>query len=649
VADSEGEPISNVVARDDTQMRVQGNYTGFDFGTTWAMPGGGYPVLRDNAAAKYVVAYNANTGTGAPAGQAKLHDTALTLRAEEPSCAGYMFAGWSVDPAGTADYPAGGTYTENADVMLYATWQANKYTVTLNANGGTAPGSVEATYGGFYDLPVPVRPGYTFSGWSSTASYFTKVESGDVVDILANRTFFAFWTVNRYTLTFDPNGGVGNFADMTVTYGEIYGILSQPTRTGYTFDNWYVGDTKIGGGDTVKITEDSIAVARWNPKRLLICLNPGPVVRLEKYSFWAEYDSAYPAFPKVDWPGYTLVGWFTESEGKQVREGDAIRTAQPYSETVNARWKALSYTVTLDPNGGTTPVKSVKATHGQPYKGLPTPTRKGYTFQGWMFDGGEIANGCIVDITEDATFVARWYPAHYRVTFDPNGGEVDWCESLSVTYDATYGDSWLPIPIRQGYTFAGWYLDGKKINDTDIVKITENKTFSARWTANRYTVKLDPDGGTVSLKSVTVTYDCVYDLPTPTRGGYTFAGWYDDSGRKITQTSTVNLPYNHTLHASWNVIPLRLTRDFVNLNPRKTGKITVENASGKVTFTGHDDKIATVDQNGNVFAKRPGTMVVSVKSSAGQSGTLVVNVKYSFWQWLCVIFLLGWFWVPVRT
>lgn len=125
----------------------------------------------------YSVTYNANGGTGAPGNQTKTYGTTLKLSSTKPTRAGYTFQGWATSAsATTAAYSAGGNYTSNAAVTLYAVWRLNTYSVTYNANGGTgAPGNQTKTHGTALKLSAtkPTRDNYNFLGWATSASATT--------------------------------------------------------------------------------------------------------------------------------------------------------------------------------------------------------------------------------------------------------------------------------------------------------------------------------------------------------------------------------------------------------------------------------------------------------------------------------------------
>ena len=113
-------------------------------------------------------------GTGAHGRQTKTYGVTLTLTTIQTTRKNYLFLGWSKDRNATlASYFAGGSYTDNADVTLYAVWRYDPetYTIRYDANGGTgAPASQTKTYGVPLTLSEvkPMRAGYEFLGWATS-------------------------------------------------------------------------------------------------------------------------------------------------------------------------------------------------------------------------------------------------------------------------------------------------------------------------------------------------------------------------------------------------------------------------------------------------------------------------------------------------
>lgn len=147
----------------------------------------------------YTISYNANGGSGAPGNQTKWYDETMSLQTNTPSRTGYTFVRWntSSDNTGTA-YSPGASYTGNANLTLYAIWQAITYTISYNANGGSgAPGNQTKTYGVNLTLSStsPTRTNYNFMGWSTSSSGSVQYSPGGTYSANAAATLYAVWSL----------------------------------------------------------------------------------------------------------------------------------------------------------------------------------------------------------------------------------------------------------------------------------------------------------------------------------------------------------------------------------------------------------------------------------------------------------------------
>lgn len=151
----------------------------------------------------YTISYNANGGVGAPSSQTKIHGTNLKLSTSIPSRTGYNFAGWSTTSSGTAQWSAGGTYSTNASVTLYAVWTPKTYSVVYDANGGSGqPATQTKTYNVNLTLSstVPTRKNYRFLGWSQSSNATTPdYVAGGTYTQNKNVVLYAVW-VSSYSL-----------------------------------------------------------------------------------------------------------------------------------------------------------------------------------------------------------------------------------------------------------------------------------------------------------------------------------------------------------------------------------------------------------------------------------------------------------------
>ena len=174
----------------------------------------------------------------------------------------------------------------------------------------------------------------------------------------------------------------------------------------------------------------------------------------------------------------------------------------------------------------------------------------------------------IPNVMDDVECFFKVKEKEYKITFDANGGTLTGESSKDVTYTKSYGT--LPEPTRYGYRFTGWYteqVNGDRIDSSSILDTPEAKTLYAHWDAKSYTVTFDGNGGTPSYTNKTVVYDAKYgNLPTASRAGYTFLGWYTDptNGSVVTSATKVKITANQTLYAHWRVNAVTVTFVYAN-------------------------------------------------------------------------------------
>ena len=97
--------------------------------------------------------------------------------------------------------------------------------------------SQKVTWGDKFTMPSdPIKKGYTFSGWYLD-ELLTISFSGDLT-VKENMTLYAKWSVNKYTITFDSNGG-SSVESITGDYDSAVQVVD-PVKEGYTFDGWYL-------------------------------------------------------------------------------------------------------------------------------------------------------------------------------------------------------------------------------------------------------------------------------------------------------------------------------------------------------------------------------------------------------------------------
>ena len=399
--------------------------------------------------------------------------------------------------------------------------------VTLDLGGGKLGNSSE-------DIQIIVKNGSTFTAPASdgltrpdgnTDSYFMWLDGNgnsyepgasvpaDVTELTVQ------WTAPTYTVTLHTNGGTINSGNVTeYTYGVGATLLTDVTRTGYTFKGWYDNEnltgspvTAIGGAET----GNKEYWAKWEINQYTITFdtNGGSEIAPITQDYGTEI--TVPADPTRK--GYTFKGW-----DKEIPE-----TMPAENITVKAQWGINQYTITFDTNGGSE-IAPITQDYGTEITAPDNPTRKGYTFKGWDKEIPETMPA------ENITVKAQWEINQYTITFDTNGGS----EIAPITQDYGTEITAPDNPTRKGYTFKGW--------DKEIPKTmpAENITVKAQWEINQYTITFDTNGGS-EIAPITQDYGTKITAPdNPTRKGYTFKGW----DKEIPETMPAE---NITITARW--------------------------------------------------------------------------------------------------
>ncbi len=293
----------------------------------------------------------------------------------------------------------------------------------------------------------------------------------------------------------------------------------------------------------------------------------------------------------------------------------------------------IKYTVTYDANGGDCGQTVGYATSAATAVTLPTPTRSGYTFTGWYTaaSGGERVGGADDSYTPSAniTLYAQWGTPS-TVTYDANGGS---CGTASEKFDGK--TLILPEATRDGYTFLGWYTaatGGERIGPAGMsYNPTGDITLYAQWQLP-ITVTYEVNGGSCGTENE--VYDGDLTLPTPTRTGYDFLGWYtaETNGTRVGGAGESYTPSaDITLYAQWEQISYTITTDEnkATVTVDKTSAHYGDTVTVTVSFSENNDKSLTVtDASGNeVLSKSAaGTYTFTMPASnvtikASSSGT----------------------------
>ena len=424
-------------------------------------------------------------------------------------------------------YEPGGSVP--ADVTeLTVQWTAPIYAVTLNTNGGTINnGNVtEYIYGVGATLPTAddmTYTGHTFKGW-----YDNEGLTGDPVTAIGgtemgNKEYWAKWEINQYTITFDTAGGSA-IAPITQDYGTAITAPADPTREGYTFTGW---DTAI---PATMPAHNMTITAQWTVNQYTITYDlDGGTAEGNPDTYTVETDAFTLKNPTR--PGYTFTGW----SGTGLTGEDNLTVTIPKGSTGNrsytAHWSLNTYSITYDLNGGTASGNPTSYTVESATITLNQPTKTGYTFTGWSGTDLTGEDNLTVTIpagsTGDRSYTAHWSLNTYSITYDLDGGTVSGNPDFYTVESAAIT---LNQPTRIGYTFTGW--SGTNLTGEDNLTVTiptgsiGNRSYTAHWSLNTYSITYDLDGGTAFGNPDSYTVEsAAITLNEPTKAGYVFTGW----------------------------------------------------------------------------------------------------------------------------
>ena len=359
-----------------------------------------------------------------------------------------------------------------------------------------------------------------------------------------------------YTVTMDTAGGDPIRPIQYTVESEAF-QLPTPVRTGYIFLGW-TGEGITEPQEIIEIpqgsTGDRTYTANWQVIEYTITL-------LEMDGAGTSEALVYTVEQPVTLPtptreGYAFLGWTVNSD-----MAPQLTVVLPQgsigNRTYTANWELTGYTITMDLNGGSGETALLYTVIDDEFA-LPTPTRNGYEFVGWTGEGITMPQTSVKipkGSTGNKAYTANWQVIEYTITLDTNGGPV--VSPIKYTVEDSFT---LPYPLRPGYEFAGWVLDGSGMLPATTLIIYYGTTgdlhYKAEWRLAEYTINMDLNGGSGKEKVVYTITDEDFELPTPTRNGYEFVGW---TGERITMPQTsVKIPKgstgNKAYTANWKVI-----------------------------------------------------------------------------------------------
>lgn len=411
--------------------------------------------------------------------------------------------------------------TTASDHTLKAVWETIPYTISYELNKGTNNSSNPTSYtieSENITLQNPTRNGYTFIGWTGSNGDTPQTTVTIPKGSTGNKTYTANWKEKTYTLTIKPNGGAldGSTTDVVrnLKYSDVSNI-NVPIKTGYTFGGY-----------------NELSGAAYN----------NGLASMEVYN--------------------------NNNNGVVTVTSQAKSADNPISGMSNEVKITNAGTTETKPGlGGFIHRKTVTA-NGKYVHVFVAKLPEGYYFHN---ANNSLGTGATTQWLTSNEGTGKWQTYVYQV----NAGSSGTFSSFGHVYVSTDKDNtWSVKPAETGaYTAYLAYSNIYDItrDDSGIGQIDGTGVLTAKWTATPYTVTLNAGDGTIddgddgwtrAGDNKTATKDITYDsnygtLPTASRIGYTFEGWFTEAtgGTQITDTTKMQTASAQTLYPHWTANP----------------------------------------------------------------------------------------------
>jgi len=448
-------------------------------------------------------------------------------------------------------------------------------------------------------LMRPLKKGYEFVQWTNKEGEL--IDELSIINSTIDYKIYANWNIVVSELNIDPNGGTWKESPGVQSFNLEFDQklkIDDPTRVGYTFLEWELTgeDSNLEDKMFTMGPVDATLKALYKPNKYNLTINPNGGVYNNSTNA-TEMEILYDSTTTISMPtriGYTFVGW-TVSSGEL--NDDKFFMNSTEDVTLTANWLINDYTyvvyhnqqsvdgssynkVASDTESGNKNYNTVISPNVKSYIGFTAPPKQSLTID--------------VDTQPPQKNIINYYYTRnkYNLTINPNGGvwnNKTTSFTTSLYYEQTYT---VANPTKTGYNFAGWTNSSSDSSLVDkVFKMgLSNTTLTAKWTAKTYTLSYNVNGGNaLSSTSKVITYDQAYGtLPTPTRTGYTFSGWYTSrtGGTKVTSSTVHQTDGNVTLYAHWsNTAPTKPTLSVRYNNSDTTENGVLKNGSETVTIT----------------------------------------------------------------
>ena len=424
---------------------------------------------------------------------------------EEPKIVQENFKGWYTDKKYTNKYNFNNDVTK--DIILYGkVEESTKKYIVQYIDEGKIIKEEELEEGSIVNAPEVTKEGHTFIGW------YEGEEKYDVYEpITRNLILESKYEINKYKVRFiNEDGSV--LQEETLDYGSTPTYKKEtPTKKRteeytYEFDKWMPEITKVTGNQEYKAT-----YKETKNKYTVTYINEGK----EYHKETALYGNTIKNVENPTKEGYTFIGWYDINDKKVNHPITVTKNMTLYSKYEINSYKISYY------NEGVKYIEDQKINYGEnALKPNTNPSKIGYTFKYWSLKENGEKYEFSTKITKDISLYAVYEINKYTVTYINEGVEYH-------KETAEYGSVVTKIqdPIKEGYTFTGWYTkDNEKV--TYPITVTENITLYSKYEINSYKVSYYNEGKKyIEDQQINYGENALKPNTNPSKIGYTFKYW----------------------------------------------------------------------------------------------------------------------------
>ena len=414
------------------------------------------------------------------------------------------------------------------------------------------------------------RAGYTQVGWATVDGGEKVYGFEDIYTKNEALTLYPVWNTNKYTITFDTNGG-SEIAPITQDYGTEITAPDNPTRKGYTFKGWDKEIPKTMPAENITVK------AQWEINQYTITFDTNGGSEIAPIT--QDYGTEITAPDKPTRKGYTFKEW----------DKEIPKTMPAENMTVKAQWEINQYTIAFDTNGGSE-IAPITQDYGTEITAPDNPTRKGYTFKGWDKEIPETMPA------ENITITARW-----KDTEKPTGeiiiGTNKWNQFLNeLTFGIFFKDTQevtINAVDNSGVVFVSYLVTDKELSEAELNSLVfrayeEPFCIDPNGEYIIYVMLVDENINITYLRSDRITLDNIQPVISGIENGKTYCE---------AQTVTVDEKYVDTVTVNGTVVTLDADGGFVLHPTNGEQKIVVTDKSG------NNAEMTVTVNNGHTFGE----------------------------------------------